>query len=295
MNRLVVPAPIARLPWQVIVPLTLLVMFGAPVLYSAAGGSLTPFAGAHLVRFCVFMAMALIISRMPRELVKMAAYPAYAIVLVLLMLVEALGAIGGGSQRWLNLGPLVLQPSELMKPTIVLVLASFYHSLPVGETGSWRSLLPAGVLVAIPVALVLLQPDLGTALAIAFGGAVMMFLAGLPMRWFVGGGLAALILAPLAYFFGLHDYQRRRVTTFLDPERRSVPAESPARGSATARRATSTIFPSRTRISSSPRWRKNGACSAASRFCWCSGSCCAGASASPGARPIGFPLCSQRE
>src|SRR5690606_36103573 len=92
------------------------------------------------------------------------------------------------------------------------------HSLPAGMVGSWRALIPAGLLIGMPVGLVLLQPDLGTSLAITFGGVVVMFLAGLPAKWFVGGGLAALVTAPLAYFFALHDYQRARVTTFLDPE-----------------------------------------------------------------------------
>lgn len=218
MNRSIIPAPIAQLPWRVIIPLAGLTTFGAAVLYSAAGGSMSPFAGSHLLRFAIFITMALVMTRIPRDVVHWAAYPAYGAVLLLLMAVEALGAIGGGSQRWLNVGPLVLQPSELMKPTIVLVLASFYNSLPPGEVGSWRSIVPAGVLIGLPMALVLLQPDLGTALAIGFGGAVIIFLAGLPMRWFVGGGLLAAIVAPLAYFFALHDYQRRRVTTFLDPE-----------------------------------------------------------------------------
>jgi len=218
MRGAILPAPLAELPWRVLLPLTLLVCFGAAVLYSAAGGSFQPFASSHLLRYVVFLAMALIMSRIPQPLVQFAAYPAYAAILLLLVLVEILGAVGGGSQRWLDLGFVRLQPSELMKPGIVLVLASFYHSLPAGMTGSWRALLPAGVLIAMPMGLVLIQPDLGTALAIAFGGAVVMFLAGLPSKWFIGGGLAGLIAIPIAYFFVLEDYQQRRVTTFLDPE-----------------------------------------------------------------------------
>jgi rod shape determining protein RodA len=98
------------------------------------------------------------------------------------------------------------------------VLARFFDTLPAPVTATWRALVPAGGLIAVPAAFVMLQPDLGTALAITFGGLVVMFLAGLPLRWFVGGGLAASVIAPLAYFFLLHDYQRRRVTTFMDPE-----------------------------------------------------------------------------
>ena len=218
MRFQIVPAQVAQQPWQVIIPLTALVLFGASVLYSAAGGHLQPWAVTHVVRFGVFLTMALVLSRFPREWFKMAAYPIYIAVLVLLIIVELAGAIGGGSQRWLNLGFMTLQPSELMKPAIVLALARFYDTLPASETATWRGLLPAGSLIALPAVLVMLQPDLGTALAICFGGFTVMFLAGLPMRWFVGGGLAAMIAAPISFFTLLHDYQRKRVTTFLDPE-----------------------------------------------------------------------------
>ncbi|WP_137679211.1 rod shape-determining protein RodA [Aurantiacibacter suaedae] len=219
MRRAVtLPAPLAQIPWQVILPIALLVAFGGAVLYSAAGGSMSPYASSHLLRFAVTLTMALVMSFFPLDLAKMAAVPIYAAVVLLLMLVEALGAIGGGSQRWLNLGFMVLQPSELMKPAIVLVLAWFYHGLPVGLIGTWRAVVPAAGLIGLPMLLVLLQPDLGTALAIAFGGAVVMYMAGLPGKWFAGGALAAMVAIPVAYFFGLKDYQRRRVTTFLDPE-----------------------------------------------------------------------------
>jgi rod shape determining protein RodA len=218
MSSPIVPAPVARQPWRVILPLTALVFFGSAVLYSAAGGHIRPWAVTHVIRFAVFLAMAVVISRVGREWFKRAAYPVYFAVLMLLVLVEMLGAIGGGSQRWLNLGFMTLQPSELMKPAIVLVLARFYDRLPAPMITNWRGLFPALGLIAVPAAFVMLQPDLGTALAITFGGLVVIFLSGVPLRWFVGGGLIASIVAPLAYFFLLHDYQRRRVTTFMDPE-----------------------------------------------------------------------------
>lgn len=214
----IVPAPIARQPWEMLIPLFALIAFGAAVLYSAAGGSMQPYAASHLVRFGVFLAMASIIAVMPRELVKFMTYPAYVGVLLMLVAVEAMGFVGGGSQRWLDLGFMQLQPSELMKPVIVLTLARFYDGLPVGMFNSWQAFVPAGALIGMPVLLVLLQPDLGTSLAIVFGGVVIMFLAGLPMRWFVWGGAAGAVAAPLAFFFGLQEYQQRRVTTFLDPE-----------------------------------------------------------------------------
>lgn len=218
MIRSVVPEGVARQPWGVILPLFALVVFGSAVLYSAAGGHLQPWALTHTLRFCVFLAMAIVIARVPRDWFKNLAYPIYGAVLVLLLLVEMLGAIGGGSQRWLNLGFMTLQPSELMKPAIVLVLARFYDSLPPSMTASWRGLAPAGLLIGLPAVFVMLQPDLGTALAICFGGFVVMFLAGLPLWWFGAGALTASIIAPIAFFTLLHDYQRNRVLTFLDPE-----------------------------------------------------------------------------
>ncbi|KEO87124.1 rod shape-determining protein RodA [Erythrobacter sp. JL475] len=214
----IVPEPIARQPWSMLIPLFMLVAFGAAVLYSAAGGSMQPFAASHLVRFSVFMIMAAVIASLPREFVRFMTYPAYIVVLVMLMAVEAMGALRGGSQRWLDLGFMVLQPSELMKPVIVVTLAQFYSTLPVGLITGWRALVLPGALVGLPMALVLLQPDLGTALAIGFGGAVVMLLAGLPLRWFIGGGVAAVAAAPLIFYFGLQEYQQRRVMTMFDPE-----------------------------------------------------------------------------
>ena len=214
----IIPEPIARQPWGMLIPLFLLVAFGAAVLYSAAGGSMDPYASQHLIRFTVFLVMAAVIASLPRDFVRFMTYPAYIVVLLLLVAVEVIGQVGGGSQRWLDLGFMVLQPSELMKPVIVITLAQFYSTLPVGLITSWRALLLPGAIIAVPMALVLLQPDLGTSLAIAFGGAVVMLLAGLPLRWFLMGGGAAIAAAPLVYFFGLQDYQQRRVLTMFDPE-----------------------------------------------------------------------------
>jgi rod shape determining protein RodA len=214
----IVPEPIARQPWQMLIPLFLLVVFGAAVLFSAAGGSMQPYAVSHLMRFGVALVIACVITMLPRDFVRLMTYPAYLATLALLMLVEAMGAINGGSQRWLNLGFMVLQPSELMKPVIVVTLAQFYSTLPAGLINGWRAIVLPGALIGAPMLLVLLQPDLGTSLAIAFGGGIVMLLAGLPLRWFVGGGLAAAAAAPLAFFTVLQEYQQRRVMTMFNPE-----------------------------------------------------------------------------
>ena len=214
----VIPEPIARQPWGMLIPLFVLVAFGAAVLFSAAGGSMQPFASSHLFRFSVFLVMATIIACLPRDFVRLMTYPAYIVTLLLLVAVEAMGALRGGSQRWLDLGFMVLQPSEIMKPVIVITLAHFYSSLPVGMIKGWRAIVIPGALILAPVALVLMQPDLGTSLAVMFGGAVVMLLAGLPLRWFIGAGIAGAALAPVAFFFGLQEYQQQRILTMFDPE-----------------------------------------------------------------------------
>jgi rod shape determining protein RodA len=216
--RGIVPEPIARQPWEMLIPLVLLTAFGGLVLYSAAGGAMQPFAQSHFIRFAVFSVMTAVIAAMPRDFVRMVTYPGYLAVLLMLLGVEIVGAVGGGSQRWLEFGPIRIQPSEIMKPAVVLAMARFYETLPTGMIGTWRSIVPSGMLIVLPIGLVLMQPDLGTSVAIAFGGVVVMFLAGLPLWWFLLAGGSAVAAAPLVYFFALRDYQRARVTTFLDPE-----------------------------------------------------------------------------
>jgi rod shape determining protein RodA len=213
----IVPEPLTHFPWRVLGILLAIAGFGTLVLYSAAGGSITPWAVNQGVRFIIFSCMAVVLSRIPLELFARFALPAYGVVLVALFLVELIGGVAGGSQRWINLGFMQLQPSEFMKPIIVLAVARFYALLPVGEIRRWNAIWPALVLIGVPWALVLVQPDLGTATMIAAGGVTVMFLAGLPLRLFVGSGLTLAAIVPIAFSF-LHDYQKNRVLIFMDPE-----------------------------------------------------------------------------
>lgn len=213
----IVPEPIARQPWRVIALVVAIGAFGQVVLYSAAGGSVHPWALSQGIRFFVLLAAALAISYVPERIWKSSALPAYVVIVIALVLVELVGAVRGGSQRWLDVG-IKLQPSEFMKPAIVLACARFYDMLPPNETRRFGAIWPAALLIGIPAALIAKQPDLGTALMVCGGGVVVMFLAGVPMRLFIGGALALAIAAPLAFNYVLHDYQRNRVLIFLDPE-----------------------------------------------------------------------------
>lgn len=214
----IIPAPLARLPWRMLLLVIAIASFGLVVLYSAADGNLRPWALSQGIRFVVFLGGAIVLSRVPEEAWRRGALPGYVVIVVLLFLVELLGAVRGGSQRWLDLGFIRLQPSELMKPAIVLACARFYDMLPPNETRRFGAIWPAALLIGLPAGLVMLQPDLGTGLMITGGGIVIMFLAGVPLRLFVGGALALAIAAPLAVNFLLHDYQRNRVLIFMDPE-----------------------------------------------------------------------------
>lgn len=213
-----VPRPIAQLPWRIILFVLAIGGFGLTVLYSAAGGHVYPWALVQGLRFLVFLVGAIILSRVPERVIAMAAWPTYVALVVMLVLVELIGAVRGGGQRWLDFGFIRLQPSELMKVAIVLATARFYDLLPPNETRRFGAIWPAAILIGIPAALVMKQPDLGTALMICAGGATVMFLAGVPLRLFVGGATALAVAVPLAINYLLHEYQRNRILVFLNPE-----------------------------------------------------------------------------
>lgn len=217
MSQFTIPKPVANLPWSLLFSVLLIGAIGLATLYSTAGGSLDPWALRQGMIFAVVLIAALVIRMVPEKIIKGLTPLAYVGVMVLLLLVETMGHIGMGAQRWIDLGFMKLQPSEFMKPVIVLVLAYFYELLPAGDLRRLRALWPPALLIGLPMGLILLQPDLGTALAVGFVGVVVMFLAGLPMWYFVVSGGALLAALPLAYAM-MHDYQRRRVLIFLNPE-----------------------------------------------------------------------------
>ena len=214
-----VPEPLAQFPWKVILLVLAIGCFDLLVLYSAAGGHIHPWALSQGIRFFVFLVGAMLLSRVPQDVWGMISLPAYTLILVMLIGVEVLGKVAGGGQRWLDLGIIRLQPSELMKPFIVLACARFYDLLPPSEVRKFGAIWPALLLIGMPTALVMLQPDLGTGLMIASGGITVMFLAGIPLRLFIGAGLAAPVAVLVAYNYVLHDYQRNRIAIFLDPEK----------------------------------------------------------------------------
>lgn len=205
------------LNWPVILALVAIAATGVAMLYSVGGGTFDPWARQQAIRFAGAFVLMLVIATIDLRTWLALAWPAYIGALVLLVAVEFIGSIGMGGQRWLDLGFMRIQPSEPMKIATVLVLARYYHGL-----GAWQSeriihlLLPA-VLIALPILLVIRQPDLGTALMMAAGGVVVIFLAGASKWIFIAGAALAAAAIPVGWGL-LHDYQRARVLTFLNPE-----------------------------------------------------------------------------
>ena len=213
----IIPRPLAKLPWRLIFMIVAIAGFGLVVLYSAAGGSVRPWALKQAMIFLFFLGLAISMSWLKESTIKAATFPIFALIVVMLIGVEALGLVKKGAQRWLEIGPIRLQPSEFMKPAIVLTLARFYELLPAGEIRKWRAIWPALALLGVPAFLILVQPDLGTCIMVVLCGITVMFLAGLPLYLFVGSGLTLAAAAPIAFSM-MHDYQRKRVFIFMDPE-----------------------------------------------------------------------------
>jgi rod shape determining protein RodA len=207
-----------ELNWSIVLLLLLLGTVGVAMLYSAAEGQWNPWASRHLARFSVGVAVMLAVALFPPRFWMGMAYPIYFGALALLVGVEVLGVTINGAQRWLDLGPVRMQPSEIMKIAQVLALARFYHDLPPDKINSPYGLLVPALLIGAPVALILNQPDLGTAVLVAVTGGAIVFLAGLSWRIIIGGIIAAAIAIPAFLRFGLEDYQRQRILTFLNPE-----------------------------------------------------------------------------
>ncbi|MDP8916619.1 MAG: rod shape-determining protein RodA [Pseudomonadota bacterium] len=209
---------LGQIDWKLVGLLCVIALVGAVMLYSVGGLSWTPWAGKHLIRFAVFLVLALVLALVDIRVWYTLAYPIYGAAVVLLVAVDVMGDVRMGAQRWLSLGPISFQPSEIMKIGIVLALARFYHGLPAHEARwSWKLLIPT-VMLMIPVGLVAKQPDLGSSLLILFTGAAVMFVAGLSWKVIAALGAAGAAAIPIMFAFVLHDYQRQRILTFLNPE-----------------------------------------------------------------------------
>ncbi len=209
---------VSRLNWPIITLLCVIAFVGVMMHFSVSGGAAAEMPINHGVRFLTMLVIAVIAAMIDARVWMAIAYPLYAIALILLVGVEVAGETRMGATRWLNLGVVSLQPSELMKVAIVIALARYYHQLDPRRTGTVIWILPPLLMILAPVALVMHQPDLGTSLMILLAGVAVMFLAGLLWRIIVPALVAGAVGAVFAYQFVLHEYQRSRVDVFLGLE-----------------------------------------------------------------------------
>jgi rod shape determining protein RodA len=227
MNTLLEPPPrpaapllldrIWQINWMLVLLLAAIAGVGFAMLYSAAGGSMQPWAQKQMIRFAIGASGMILVALVDLRLWMRLAYVIYALALVLLVGVEIRGEIGMGAQRWIDFGFIQLQPSEIMKIALVLALARYFHMLDIDDIGRPLFLVAPAAMILAPAVLVLKQPDLGTAIMLIAGGGSVFFIAGVRIWKFAAVLALAVATVPIAWEF-LRDYQKQRVLTFLNPE-----------------------------------------------------------------------------
>jgi rod shape determining protein RodA len=204
--------------WGLVLLISIIASAGIAMLYSVAGGHWSPWALSQFSKFVLGFFIMIVAAAIDVRVWMSLAYPAYGLALLLLVAVDVAGHVGLGAQRWIMLGPLELQPSELMKISLVLALARFLHGKSVEEVSKPLNLGIALVMIGVPALFVVIEPNLGTTLIIVMDGVSLLFLAGLSWYWIIPAVSAIVTAIPLAWRFVLHDYQKARVMTFLNPE-----------------------------------------------------------------------------
>ena len=217
-NELTFFQKVKNLDFILLFCLILLSIVSVLVMYSTDGGQVLYHTKSHFIKLLTFFSLMIVISFFNIRLWHITSYFIYFIIILLLIWVSANGIKVSGSQRWINLYFIVLQPSELMKIGIILCLAKYYHRLKIDNINSFTSILVALSIILVPIILVLSQPDLGTSVLIASSGLIILWLAGVKMKYFFISFITFLISLPFIISF-LKPYQKLRILTFLDPDR----------------------------------------------------------------------------
>ena len=198
--------------------LILLATVSLLVMYSTDGGEILYHTKSHFIKLVTFFSLMLVISFFNIKIWHITSYFLYFIILLLLIWVSIYGVKVSGSQRWINLYFIVLQPSELMKIAVILCLAKYFHRLKIDSVNSFTSIIVALTIIIVPIILVLSQPDLGTSVLIASSGLIILWLGGVKIKYFFISFVTFLISLPFIVSF-LKPYQKLRILTFLDPDR----------------------------------------------------------------------------
>ena len=187
-------------------------------MYSTDGGEILFHTKSHITKFLIFFTMMIILSFLNIKFWHYFAYAFYLIILIFLVWASLYGIKASGSQRWINLYFINLQPSELMKIAVIVCLAKYYHRIQLNQVNTFQTIFVALMILCLPIFLVIIQPDLGTSILIALSGLVVIWLAGMNIKYFIYSFIALLISMPFAISF-LQPYQKLRILTFLNPDR----------------------------------------------------------------------------
>ena len=209
---------VKKLDFILIFCIILLSAISLLVMYSTDGGEILYHTKSHFIKLLTFFSLMMVISFFNIKIWHITSYFIYFIIILLLIWVSVYGIKVSGSQRWINLYFIVLQPSELMKIGIILCLAKYYHRLKIENVNSFTTIIVSLSIIIIPIILVLSQPDLGTSILIASSGLIVLWLGGVKMKYFFISLIGFLISLPFIISF-LKPYQKMRILTFLDPDR----------------------------------------------------------------------------
>ena len=209
---------LSRFSWALFVPMCLVLIISEVMLYSAGGGSWNPFALSQLLKIIVGFGVFFVAAFTNIKIWIKSANVIYVIALILIILVTFVGHTGMGAQRWLNLGFIHIQPSEMFKMALVLALARYFAWMNSVDLDKFKNYIVPAMMMLVPFGLIVLQPDLGTALSIAMITIGMFYIVGANKKWFIIGAILAVMAAPVVWYGGMHQYQRERIITFLDPD-----------------------------------------------------------------------------
>jgi len=218
-NMMTLGERLGRFSWAMFVPMCLVLIVSEFILYSAGGGAWKPFALSQLFKILFGFGVFAIAAFTNIKLWIKSAYIIYAIALILIILVTFVGHTGMGAQRWLNIGFIHIQPSEMFKIALVIALARYFAWMNSVDLSKFKNYIAPALMMLVPFGLIVIQPDLGTALSIAMITIGMFYIVGANKKWFIIGAILALMAAPVVWFGGMHQYQRDRVITFINPDR----------------------------------------------------------------------------
>ena len=217
-NMMTFPEKLSRFSWGLFVPMCMVLAISIVVLYSAGGGNWKPFALSQLMKIVLGFGVFFYAAFTNIKTWVKSAYLIYAVALIMIVLVTFVGHTGMGAQRWLNLGFIHIQPSELIKIALVLALARYFAWFNSVELGQFKNYIAPMLMLLVPFGLIVAQPDLGTALSLGMITVGMFYIVGANKKWFIIATILGFLAAPVVWFGGLHDYQRGRIITFLNPD-----------------------------------------------------------------------------